>query len=257
MSADLPAIGVVVAAFFIAGGVKGVIGFGLPTVSLGLMTLVFDLRLAVVLLIAPSLATNFWQAAYGGRGRLLLSRLWLFFLMAAATVPLGALALSRVNVFFLSGFLGALLFVYAALNLTGARLTIPPQRERGLGVIYGALNGVFTGMTGSSVVPGVMYLQSLGLPRDALVQAMGILFVASAVTLALALSGSRLLTADTAAASLAAIIPAFAGLMVGARLRRRLSEKRFRRLFFIATLILGVIIMLKAAVLAIAAASGR
>ncbi len=32
------------------------------------------------------------------------------------------------------------------------------------------------GMTGSFVVPGVPYLQALALPRDALIQAMGILF---------------------------------------------------------------------------------
>jgi hypothetical protein len=43
------------ATFVIAGGVKGVIGLGLPTVSLGLLTATLDLPTAMALLIAPSL----------------------------------------------------------------------------------------------------------------------------------------------------------------------------------------------------------
>ena len=36
----------------------------------------------------------------------------------------------------------------------------------------GAANGVLTGMTGSFVVPGVMFLQALGLPADSYVPAL-------------------------------------------------------------------------------------
>ena len=44
---------VISATFIIAGGVKGVIGLGLPTVSLGLLTATLDLPTAMALLIAP------------------------------------------------------------------------------------------------------------------------------------------------------------------------------------------------------------
>jgi uncharacterized protein len=37
------------------------------------------------------------------------------------------------------------------------------------------------------VVPGVMFLQAIGLPRDGLIQSMGILFTASTLALAIAL----------------------------------------------------------------------
>ena len=240
-------IGVVVA-FFVAGSIKGVVGLGLPTVSLGLMTIFLDLRIAVALLLAPLFVTNFMQAVAGGNGRALWRRLWLFFIIAAATVPLGAFVLLRVNVILLSGVLGALLFTYAAFNLTIASISVSPARERAVGVVCGVCNGIFTGMTGSSIVPGVMYLQSVGLSRDALVQAMGILFVTSAVTLALALQYGGLLTANLGLASVAAIVPAVIGMMLGARVRRRIAEARFRRVFFIAVLVLGLVIMIKAGV---------
>ena len=52
-------------AFLLAGFVKGVIGLGLPTVSMGLLTLVMAPAKAASLLIVPSFVTNVWQLAAG------------------------------------------------------------------------------------------------------------------------------------------------------------------------------------------------
>ena len=49
--------------FLIAGFVKGVIGLGLPTVSMGLLSLVMAPAKAASLLIVPSFVTNVWQLA--------------------------------------------------------------------------------------------------------------------------------------------------------------------------------------------------
>ena len=47
--------------FLIAGIVKGSIGMGLPLVSLTLLSLYFSPRLAMMLIIVPTLVTNFLQ----------------------------------------------------------------------------------------------------------------------------------------------------------------------------------------------------
>ena len=51
--------------FLVAGCVKGVIGLGLPTVSMGLLSLVMAPAKAASLLIVPSFVTNVWQLAAG------------------------------------------------------------------------------------------------------------------------------------------------------------------------------------------------
>ena len=53
--------------FLLAGGVKGVIGMGLPTVSLAILTLIHGLPEAMGLLLVPSFVTNLWQALAGGQ----------------------------------------------------------------------------------------------------------------------------------------------------------------------------------------------
>ncbi|SLN37486.1 Sulfite exporter TauE/SafE [Oceanibacterium hippocampi] len=232
--------------FLLAGGVKGVVGLGLPTVSLALLATVFDLTTAMALMIVPSLATNLWQAATGGNARALIRRLWPFLLAATATIWIGAAMLTRLDVGLLTALLGVLLVAYAALGLAGVRITIRPPRERWAGPGFGAANGLLTGLTGSFVVPGVMYLQAIGLPRDMLVQAMGMLFAASTAALGLALGGNRLLDGPLALTSTLALLPAILGMILGQRLRQWLSETAFRRVFFVAILALGLNILVRA-----------
>jgi len=244
---DLSSAAQIAAVFLLAGAVKGVVGLGLPTVSLGLLTAAFDLPTAMALMVAPSFATNLLQAAVGGHGRALLRRLWPFLAAAAATVWVGAAALVRLDLALLSLLLGLLLAAYAAQGLAGVGIAVPARWQGWAGPAFGAVNGALTGMTGSFVVPGVLYLQAIGLGREALVQAMGMLFTVSTLALAVSLQGHGLLDAALGLASAAALLLAVLGMALGRMLRRRLSEARFRRVFFLALLALGLYIAARAA----------
>jgi uncharacterized membrane protein YfcA len=226
--------------FALAGAVKGVIGLGLPSVSLAILTIFFGLQPAMSLLLVPSLVTNVWQACDGGRMRELLRRLWLFLLCAAGGIWAGVEILAGADTALLAKLLGVLLAAYAVLGLTTPKMALPAAAERWAGPVLGAINGVLTGLTGSFVVPGVPYLQALGLSRDTLVQAMGILFTISTLAVAIALQGKRLISGDQALMSLAAVAPAVIGMMLGQRIRRRLSEPVFRKVLFFSLLALGL-----------------
>ncbi len=230
-------------AFLIGGVVKGVIGLGLPSVSLALLAVITDLPSAMALIVMPTFFTNVWQALVGGNGKVLLVRLWLFFLMAAVTVWIGASALTRMDLALLSALLGLLLIIYSIVNLAGVHFRTSPRNEGWLGPLVGSINGVFMGMTGSAVVPGVIYLQSLGLSRDMLVQAMGILFMVTTLALGIALQQNAFLTYQNGMVSLVSLIPAVVGMLFGQRIRQNLSELLFRRVLFVSLLLLGMYII--------------
>jgi uncharacterized protein len=109
----------------------------------------------------------------------------------------------------------------------------------------GGASGLIAGMSGSYAIPGLLYLQSLGLKRDHLVQAMGIAFLTFTGALGASLAREGLISAETGALSLAAAAPALVGMAVGQALRRRLSEALFRRIFFIALLGIGAWLALR------------
>ena len=244
---DAGSIALIFSVFLLAGAVKGVVGLGLPTVSLGLLATAFDLTTAMALMVVPSLATNLLQAVVGGNCRMLIRRLWPFLAAAAVTIWVGAAALVSVDLALLSGLLGILLAAYAVQGLAGVGISVPAPWQVWAGPAFGTINGILTGMTGSFVVPGVLYLQAIGLGRDALVQAMGMLFTVSTLALALSLRNHGLLDGELGLTSTAALLPAFLGMALGQQVRRRLSETRFLRVFFLAVLALGIYILVNAA----------
>lgn len=228
------------AVFFLAGIVKGVVGMGMPTISLGLMTVFVGVDKAIVLILWPTFLTNLWQAFSGGHLKYLLQRLWPFLGAAALTLALGTYILTRAPGGAADLILGVLMIAYAVPMLLGMRLHIPLAWQWPAGVFLGAVNGVFSGLTGSYTVPGVMYLQALGFDRNQLIQAMGLLFLSATIVLAAALGGFGVLRAADAFLSLLMTIPALLGVFLGQRLRGRLTDEGFRRVFLGAILCLGI-----------------
>ena len=60
--------------FFLAGAVKGVVGLGLPSIAVGLGSVVVGMKPALALLIVPSFVTNVWQAVAGRSFGMILAR---------------------------------------------------------------------------------------------------------------------------------------------------------------------------------------
>lgn len=225
--------------FVLAGLVKGIVGFGLPTVSLALLTVAIGLQDAMALIVFPSLLTNAWQALSGGAFVASLRRLWPFIMMMFIGIWGGTDILVRSDQVIISGILGLLLLLYSGVSLFTPQIPSPGRNEVWLAPSVGGVTGVVTGLTGTFVMPGALYLQALGLPRDVLVQAMGILFGMASIALGLSLSGHGVLTLATGSVSIAGVIPAVIGMAMGRWTRQRLSEQYFRRSFFAALVVLG------------------
>ena len=237
---DFPDLAAIVGILFLAGLVKGVVGLGLPTVSLALLTPILGLPAAMAAMLLPSFLTNLQQALTGGEIPAMLRRFWPFLVAVALGTLATSGAVALVPADLLVILLGASITVYAALGLLTPPWPQPGSRERWLGPLCGLVTGLLTGMTGSFVIPSVPYLQSLALGRDRLVQMMGATFTVATLALALGLGGRGLIGGGAALGTLAGVIPAFLGMEIGRRLRGRLSEQAFRRALFTALLLLGI-----------------
>ena len=157
-------VAIVAAVLLLAGFVKGVVGLGLPTVSLGLLTAVFGLKAAIALMLVPSFATNIVQGLTGGALKEIFGRLWFLLAVASVAIWLFSALLAGGDTAILSAILGLSLCLYGRLSLTRPQVQAPGDKEQWLSPLIGAINGGLTGLTGSFVVPGVLYLQALGWP---------------------------------------------------------------------------------------------
>ncbi len=227
-------------AFLLGGMVKGVIGLGFPVVVLALLATTIGLKEAMALLVIPGIVTNIWQALAGGAFVALVKRLWSLLIATIVGIWLGVYVLSMVDPTRLIVVLGVLLFLYSVFSLTRAQIPPPGKHEFWLSPLMGAAGGFVCGLTGSYMVPGAIYVQALGLSRDGFIQAIGIVFVVLAAALGASFWQYNLISLQTGAASVAALVPMVIGMFIGQRLRYRLSEEVFRKIFFVALLFVGI-----------------
>ncbi len=231
-------LSVTAVAFLLAGFVKGVIGLGLPTVAIGLLGVVMLPAQAAAILVVPSLVTNIWQLATGGDVLLLTRRLWPMLTGVCIGTFIGAVALPT-NIAHAGTWLGVALVLYAALGLAKVHFKVPRHAETWLGLIVGFLTGAATIVTGIFVIPGVPYLTALDFDRDRMVQALGLSFTVSTITLAMALAYQGQLQTSVAWPALVALGVALVGMWLGQLVRGMVKPETFRLFFFFGLLLLG------------------
>jgi hypothetical protein len=238
-------LAVTASAFLLAGFVKGVIGLGLPTVAIGLLGLIMTPAQAAAILVVPSLFTNVWQFVAGGGLLTLVRRLWPMLVGICIGTFIGATLLPRDNSGRATLWLGLALVLYAALGLIKIHFKAPRHAELWLGLLMGSLTGAITVATGIFVIPGTPYVQSLEFEHDKLVQALGLSFTTSTMTLAAALGYSGEIHTALAIPSVVALGAALVGMWLGQIVRGRVKAATFRLCFFIGLLALGVHLALR------------
>jgi uncharacterized protein len=231
--------------FLGAGFVKGVIGLGLPTISMGLLVLFMPAPQAAALLIVPSLVTNIWQMVAGRSLTLLLRRLWPMMAGMCLGTWAGAGLMTGAHGKHGVALLGVCLMLYAITGTTTLTWSISAATERWLGPLSGAVTGLITAATGVFVIPAVPYLQAIGLEKDDLVQALGLSFTVSTLALAGNLVAAGLLDQIFASTSIATLAMAGAGMWLGQALRSQLKPAAFRFCFFAGLFALGLYVTVR------------
>ena len=224
--------------FFLGGFVKGVIGLGLPTVAMGLLSIAMPPAQAAAVIVIPAVATNVWQIL-AGPALLSLARRVAFMMLGVVIGTFATVGLLTRSTALATAALGAVLVAYGVLGFFPGRLEIAPRTERWLSPPVGLVNGMINGATGVFVIPSVPYLNSLKLEREELIQVIGIHALVCPLALGCALAVHGQFHTGLAATSIVALLPALAGMYAGQRLRRRLNPEVFRRCFFAGLIGLG------------------
>lgn len=224
---------------FCGGWVKGVFGMGLPTVALGLLSLLMPPVEAATLIVVPTLATNAWQFATGPGPVGVVARFATLLIGVAIGTVAGVGFLTGSHTALVSLALGGVLILYAVVGMVSTRFHVTQHAERWASPLIGVVTGVVNGATGISVMPLVPYLSSIGLQREALIQAMGLVFLVSMLALAACLAWTGHFHVASAGASALALLPVFAGMYAGQVVRLRLHADAYRRWFFIGLIALG------------------
>lgn len=245
MPIELQAITIVAAGLFLAGVIKGATGLGYASCALPFLVYAIGLKPAIGLVLAPAMATNVVLAFANGHLR---ETCLGFAPLYAAMLPgiaAGMSLLLLVDTRIAVAALGVTIIAYAlfALATPGWRLSM--RSVRALQMPVGAINGLVTGLTGSQVMPLVPYFMATGLDAPRTVQAINLGVTLASSAMLAGLIYSEAVAQPILAISIAAIVPALAGVEVGQRLRGRLPEERIRTAILVVLLLSGLGLLLR------------
>lgn len=232
--------------FLLAGTIKGTVGIGLPTTSIGIMSQFADPRLSITVAVLPIVAGNAWQLFRSGDALGTLKRYGLFaafilivlFITAilAAEVPTGAIVIM----------LGLVIVAFSLINLVFQPPALPARFDR-IGQVAGGISaGILGGLTAIWAPPVAIYLLARRVDRDEFVRATGALFFIGSLPLFAGYVLNGQLSGSTAQLSAALIVPTLAGFTLGELVRKRLDASRFRTAVLVMFLLMGLNLLRRA-----------
>lgn len=232
----------VAGAFLLAAYLKGITGLGFSTVSLPMLSLFLDHKLAMPLVLLPSLCSNIMVIANSGRIKEAIRKHWLLIVAPVPGLLGGLLLLGVLESNVCRVVLGAILMVFVFWELKRRGHWIPPGwLEAPVGVVTGLVNGV----TGSQMMPLIPYLVMRRMERELFVVVINLSFTFSSLIMLAGLRAHQFLTVEIFTVSAFGILPVGFGIWLGSLVRRRMKVNHYRKVVLFSLLIIGLTLILK------------
>ena len=231
-------------ALWLGGFIKGALGVGTPLLTVPMMALVLPPQMAVAIMAIPVVVANLWQFAQAGRPAEAARRFWPAFLAILAGTWVGVNILASIDDRTLLVVVGVAVIVFAIMQGSRFRLQLPDALVKPAGLFFGGASGLIGGISSFFGPMLITYLISVrDLDKDQFVSSISFLYVSAVVPWTIMLYLYGILDQRLLLYSALATIPVTIGLMIGQRIRRLISETRFRYLI-IGILIVSAVSML-------------
>lgn len=217
-------------ALLVAGIVKGAIGSGVPVIVVPILTMLYDVQLAIALLVAPNLFSNALQVWQYRRHLLPLRFLAAFSIAGGLGIVLGTWGLVVLSPDILSLSVAGVIVLYLIIKVMKRRIALPFNIAARLAIPIGLLAGVLQGAAGMSAPASVTFLNAMQLKRNVFIGSISVFFVAITIVQIPALLNAGILTLERFLFSILALVVILAAMPLGARLGKRLPHRWFDNL---------------------------
>ncbi|MGJ8572235.1 MAG: TSUP family transporter [Hoeflea sp.] len=241
--ADTWGLAAIVVAMTLGGILKGATGAGIPIIAVPVIAAVYDVRIAVAVMVIPNLISNLWQIFKFRSSAADMGLCWQLAVFGAIGAGIGTVALAELPSTFLSLCMAAIIIAYILLRVVRPSVQLSMASARKSVAVVSVIGGILQGAVGVSAPAIVTFLNAMKLARPVFIVTVSVFFASMAAVQIPAQIYYGLLTPDIAALGLFAFIPLLGALPVGDWIGRRISPKVFDALIlaFLAVLALRLI----------------
>ncbi len=236
----------VAAALLLAAFTKGTTGMGFPLIATPMVTLLLDIRTAIVILIIPNIIMDITQMFRRSLPREILRRFSWLFVLTILGVFLGTSVLVTLPVWVLNLLLGIMVLFFVASNVFQFTIRIAPSVEARISPVIGLVVGFLNGMTNAAGPALAIYLYSLGLPKREFIKSISTIFMVTKVSQLVAVSTWNLFTPSRLILSLGVTLFVLVGFYLGLKTQDRVSQKSFNRVLMVLLFIVGIALIYRA-----------
>ena len=243
---DVNLVVVAVSGLFFAGIIKGATGIGYSSCALPFLVASLGLKEAIVLIVAPAMASNVAVLFTTGSLERSMRKFWPLYLATLPGILCGVFLLTWADKRIPTQVLGFIICAYAIQALLRPNFSLSPKWARAIQLPVGFSNGLLTGFTGSQVMPLMPYMLALNLEPTLFVQAVNVAVVIASLFLACGLWIAGLMSAPELSLSFLAIAPALLGVQLGSWARQHIPASQFKSIVLAVLLLIGFTLALRA-----------
>jgi uncharacterized membrane protein YfcA len=220
-------------AYFIAGIVKGIIGIGLPTTAITIMTFFISPLVALGINLIPMTVTNIWQFSKADNPKKVIKdyKYFAFFLMffiLIASFFANAIGDNIVRLIFAFA-----VFMFVAINFFGFNFKMNPKNDKFWQSGLGTLGGLIGGAASIWAVPVTIYLLMKNVKPKQFVDVSGFLITIGCIPVSVGYIATGVFQANMFVFGVLGSVTAVIGFQLGAKLRDKIDPKTFKDLLLL------------------------
>ncbi|MDB3860580.1 sulfite exporter TauE/SafE family protein [Paracoccaceae bacterium] len=242
-SLEISSIFVLFCAFAMGGILKGATGAGSPLITIPVLAIFFDAKLAVILMCIPNLISNSAQIVQYKNSANSIFFSIKFAVAGGIGCLAGTIVLASMETGFIQFLVGTLTLGYVLVRLLKPKKQISCSLTRILTPLVGLFGGVVQGSCGISAPVALSFLNALNLKRETFIFSISCFFFSMALVQICTVYFFGLLSLTIVFLGLLSIIPQIAFMPVGNYLIKKFSAGTFDKLILLFLIILSIKIL--------------
>lgn len=220
-------------AFALGGILKGATGAGTPVIAIPVLTIFFDVQLAVILMVMPNLVSNIMQIIHFRKVKINRTIAVRFAGSGALGCISGTFILAKASPDLLEIIVAVSTILYISLKLLKPNLKLSQYLSDTLSVPIGFAGGVIQGSAGISTPLALGFLNAMKMARESFILTISSFFGAMAAVQIITLVFLNLLSWPLMILSAAALIPQIGFMPVGNIITKNISKNSFENVILI------------------------
>jgi uncharacterized membrane protein YfcA len=240
---DIYSISLILFAISLGGFTKGVISFGLPLVSLPILSFVLNPKQAIFLLFFTVIAVNLREIKFNNFESY--KKVYFLSLGVFIGIIIGSILFHKIENNLISQFIGFMIVLTAIINFTNLKIEKKFLLNKYFSTLYGLFCGVVGGIT-TLVGPLIaVYIVSLKLKKEEFSELISLTIFSCLIPIYSVFFIYQPVSVNDFLISLSLVIPAVLMQKFGFKIRTILSQDIFKKIILVVLTVIGSAVIFK------------